>query len=160
MAYYSALQAAWAASSASPGALPNGVAGTSLYGLTTAQKIAAVNAWTVTGTIPTSFYVTGAQILNCVNWTEFAALTAQQQSNLLALCNVQGQLLGGSGNTAFLPTGMVLAYFTNHSGPTVTALTALANAQVQPWYTVTVANGGGGLNGPINQTDVTLAGLS
>lgn len=160
MSYYTALISAWGTSSASPGALPSGVSGTSLNGLTTAQKIAAVNAWTVTGTIPTSFYVTGSQLANCINWTEFAALTAAQQTNLLWLCCAPGPLLGGSGNTAFLVDGMILAYFTNHSGPTVTALTALANAQVQLWWAVSVANGGGGLSGPISQADVTLAGLS
>lgn len=152
--YYAPLIAAWNASSASSGALPSGVTGTSLFGLSTAAKIAAVNGWTVTGSVPTNFYVTGAQILNCVNWTEFAALTATQQTNLLALCNVQGNLLGGSANTAFLVDGMILAYFTNHSGPTVLALTALAQGAVQPWWQ---ANGYGG---PFNSTDAATAGLT
>ena len=51
---YTALISAWGASSASPGALPSGVTGTSLYGLSTADKIAAVNGWTVTGSVPTT----------------------------------------------------------------------------------------------------------
>ena len=157
---YAALQAAWATSSASLGALPSGVSGTSLYGLSTSAKIAAVNAWTVTGTIPTSFYISGDALLNCINWTEFAALSTAQQLNLLTLCNCPGRLLGGSGNTAFIVDGMILAYFTNHLGPTVTALTALANAQVQPWWSVPVANGGGGLQGQVSQSDITQAGLS
>lgn len=121
---------------------------------TTAQKLAAMNALTATGAIPTSFYVTGSQVLNCINWTEFAALTAQQQSNLLMLCNCPGQLLTGSGNTSNLTTGMIIAYFTNHSGPTVTALTALAKATTQPWWQ---ANG---YPAPFNMNDVAAAGVS
>ena len=160
MATYTALIAAWNASSASVGALPSGVAGTSLFGLTTAQKIAAVNGWTVTGTIPTTFYVSGAQLLNCINWTEFAALSAAQQSTLLQLCAIPGDLLGGSAETSFLVDGMILAYFTNHSGPTVIALTALANAQVQAWWGVSVASGGGGLTSSVSVADTTAAGLT
>jgi hypothetical protein len=137
-----------------------GVAGQSLNGLTTAQKIAAVNGWTVTGTIPASTMFTGAQLANCINWTEFAALTTEQRQNLLALCQIPGPLLGGSANVSFLPIGMILAAFTNASGPTRLALLALANALVQPWCTTSVAQGGGGLNGIINQNDVTAAGLS
>ena len=160
MSYYTALQSAWATSSASPGALPSGVTGTSLYGLTTAQKIAAVNGWTITGSIPTTLYVTGNQVANCINWTEFVALTAAQQMNILQLLTIQGPLLGGSGNLTELLNGMLLAYFSNHSGPTVTALTALAQATVQPWWQVTVANGGGGLTAPIGPQDTTAAGLT
>ena len=125
---------------------------------TTAAKLAAVNALTVSGSVPTSFYVTGAQLLNCINWAEFAALTAAQQSNLLMLCACQGQLLGGSGNTTHLADGMILAYFTNLGGPTITALTALAQGTVQPWWQVSVANGGGGLNSAVTQADLTAAG--
>ena len=106
MAYYTALINAWN-SATQP---PVGVTGTGLTGLTTEQKIAAINGWTVTGTVPTSLLVTGSQLLNCINWTEFAALTAPQQSNLLALCQVPGQLQGGSGETSFMADGMILAY--------------------------------------------------
>lgn len=135
MAYYDALIAEWPSLSGS-----------------TAQKLAALNALTVTGSIPSTIYVTGAQLLNCINWTEFAALTAAQQSNLLSLCAVPGPLLGGSANTGFILVGMILAYFTNHSGPTLTALTALAQAAVQPWWQ---ANG---YPGPFNVNDLVAAG--
>ncbi len=121
-------------------------------GDTTAQKLALVNAMTVTGAVPTSFYVTGPQLANCINWTEFAALTAAQQQNLMLLCLNPGPLLGGSGNTAFLVDGMILAYFTNKSGPTITALTALAQGTVQPWWQ---ANG---FTGPFTPIDLQLAG--
>src|SRR5271166_5907741 len=160
MAYYTALISAWNTSSASPGALPSGVAGTSLFGLTTPNKIIAVKAWTVTGTIPTTTTFSGAQLSGWINWTEFAALTAAQQANLMSLIAGQGPYLGGSANTGLLPVGMILAFFTNHSGPTVAAMTAYVNSLVLPWWQTTVANGGGGLNGVVGQTDATIAGLS
>ena len=121
-------------------------------GDTTAQKLALVNAATVTGAVPTTLYCTGAQLLNCINWTEFVALTAAQQLNLLTLCNQSGLLLGGSSQTAFMADGMILAYFTNKSGPTIAALTALAQGSVQPWWQ---ANG---FTGPLSPIDLVLAG--
>lgn len=135
MAYYTALINQWA--SLTPG--------------TTAQKLTQLNAMTVTGSVPTSFFVTGDKLLNCINWTEFNALTAQQQSNILALCQVPGGLLGGSTNTAFIVDGMILAYFPI-AGPTIAALTALAQATVQPWWQ---ANG---YPGPITNNDLVAAG--
>lgn len=128
-------------------------------GGTTASKLSQINALTVTGSVPTSFYVTGAQILNCINWTEFNALTQARQTNLLQLCAIPGPLLGGSANTAFVVDGMILAYF-NVAGATVAALTALAQATVQPWWQATVAQGGGGLSSAVSQSDLTAAGLS
>src|SRR5208282_5031314 len=160
MAYYTALISAWTTSSASPGALPSGVAGTSLNGLTTANKIVAVNGWTVTGTIPTTTTFSGAQLANWINWTEFAALTAAQQQNLMLLIAGQGPYLGGSSNTGFLPVGMLLSYFTNHSGPTITAMTAYVNSLVFPWWQTPAAQGGGGLNGVVSLADTMTAGLS
>jgi hypothetical protein len=158
MTYYTALINAWDLSSASSGALPTGVTGASLFGLTTAAKLTALNAWTVSGIVPTTLYATGNQLLNCMNWTEFAALTVTQQANLLMMCMIPGQLLGGSSNTAQMVDGMILAYFTNHSGPTVLALTALAQAAVTPWWQASVVSNGGGLNGPVNANDLAAAG--
>jgi hypothetical protein len=136
MAYYTALINEWAL--LTPG--------------TTAAKLAQINAMTVSGSVPTVLNVTGAQLLNCINYTEFKALTAAQQQNLLLMCNVPGQLLGGSSNVAQMADGMLLDYFTNHSGPTIVALTALAQATVQPWWQ---ANG---YTSPITQGDLTAAG--
>jgi hypothetical protein len=137
LAFYDALIAAWN-NATQP---PPGVTGTGLLaGDTTAQKLAKINGWTVTGTAPSTFYITGIQIANCINWAEFATLTAAQQLNLLTLLNQPGGMIGGSAQTAQLAAGMILAYFTNRAGPTVTALTALAQAIVQPW---SVANGYG-----------------
>jgi hypothetical protein len=146
---YAPLIAAWN-SATQP---PTGVTGTGLTGgMTTAQKLAAVNGWVITGVVPTTLYVTGTQLLNCINYAEFKALTATQQANLLALCNSPGLLIGGSANTAQMADGMILDYFTNHSGPTITALTALAQATATPWWQ---ANG---FTGPFSTTDLGLAG--
>jgi hypothetical protein len=136
MAYYTALINEWATLSGS-----------------TAQKLAAVNALTVSGSVPTTLYVSGAQLANCINWAEFAALTAQQQANLLALCQVPGNLLGGSSNTSLLTDGMFLAYF-SLAGATIANLTALAQAAATPWSQVN------GYSTPISMSDVINAGLS
>lgn len=153
MAYYTALITAWNGATQPP----TGVAGTALTGgMTTAQKIAAVNGWTITGTVPTTMTATGAQVLNCVVWSEFAALTASQQSNFLALCTNSGALLGGSANTTKILPGMIIAYFGGPSG-TVANLSAMAAATVTPWWQ---ASTGGNLSGPISQADVTAAGLT
>lgn len=148
MTDYTALIAAWN-SATQP---PVGVTGTGLTGLTTAQKLVAIDGWTVTGSVPTAFFATGAALLNCINYAEFKALTATQQANLLALCAVPGNLLGGSSNVAFIVAGMFLDYFTNHTGPTILALTALAKGTVTPWWQ---ANG---FTSPTSIDDLTAAG--
>lgn len=156
MAYYTALIAAWNGATQPP----TGVTGTGLNGgMTTAQKIAAVNGWTITGTVPTSFFTTGDQLLNCINYTEFKSLTATEQANLLGMLRVSGPLLGGSAQTSHMVSGMIVDLFlTLHSGPnTIAALTALAQGVVTPWWQ---ASTGGNLTGPISQADVTAAGLS
>lgn len=130
MAYYTALITGWNGATQPP----TGVTGTAITGgMTTGQKLAAVNGWTVTGIVPTTFFTSGDKILNCINWTEFNTLTAQQQSNVLAMCNNLGQLLGGSGNTTHLVAGMIIAYFPA-AGVTITALTALAQSTTLPWW--------------------------
>jgi hypothetical protein len=149
MAYYTALIAAWDSATQPPA----GVTGAGLTGLSTAAKLAAVNAWTFTGSSPTAFGITGVQIANCINWAEFNALTAQQQSNVLALCNQPGSYIGGSAETAHLVDGMIIAYFPS-GGPTMTALTALAEGIVQPWWQYA------GYPGLFDLQDVTNAGLS
>lgn len=142
MAYYTALIAKWG--TLSPG--------------TTQQKLDQINAITVTGSVPTSFFTTGDQIANCIIWSEFNALTAAQKSDILQMCNL-GSLLGGSTNTTHLAPGMIVAYFGAGSG-TVVALSAMASAVVQPWWQATVAQGGGGLSSPVGLGDCQAAGLS
>jgi hypothetical protein len=112
MAYYTALIAAWN-SVTQP---PVGVAGTGLTGgMSTAQKIDAVNGWTITGAVPTTANFSGVALINSINYTEFKNLTATQQQNILMLCGADmnsGALLGGSANTVFLPVGLIIDYFT------------------------------------------------
>ena len=147
MAYYTAFIAAWNSATQPPA----GVTGVPLAG-TTAQKLALFNAWTVTGVVPTTLQVTGTQLLNCINWAEFAALTPAQQSNLLMLCSNDGLHLGGSANTGFVTDGMFLAYF-NVAGPTIAALTVMVAGLVQPWWQ---ANG---YQRPFDLGDCTEAGV-
>lgn len=135
MAYYDALISKWA--TLNPG--------------TTAAKLAQINAIAISGSVPTSLYVTGNQLVNCINYAEFKALTGTQQANVLALCAVPGNLLGGSSNTAFLVDGMILDYFPL-AGPTIAALTALAQASNQTWWQ---ANG---YAAPIGPGDLVAAG--
>lgn len=156
MAYYTALINAWNGATQPP----TGVTGTGLTGgMTTDQKIAAVNGWTVSGAIPTNFFTTGDKVLDCINWAEFAALTATQQSNVLALCTSTAPLRGGSAVLTHILPGMIVAYFPA-AGATITALVALAQATVQPWWQVPVAAGGAGLTSPITTSDTTVAGLT
>lgn len=156
MAYYDVLIAAWN-SSIQP---PAGVSGTGLSSAqSTIQKLANVNAWTVTGLIPTSFVTTGSALANCVNFAEFNTLTAPQQSNIMALCQISGGLLGGSTNVGLLTAGMFVTYFSTPSSPTIAKLTALAKATTQSWAQANgypFGNGGGLLYG----SDLSNAGLS
>ena len=154
MAYYTALITAWNGATQPP----TGVSGTGLSSNdTTTAKLNKVNAWTVTGTIPTNFYVTGNQLANCVNYTEFATLDSTQRRQILDLCTIPGSLLGGSGNTSLLTDGLIIATFAS-SGTTISNLTALATAQIQPWWSTPVASGGAGLSGPVSTPDLAAAG--
>lgn len=138
MAYYDALIAKWA--TLTPG--------------TTQQKLDQINAIVVTGSVPTSFFTTGDQILNCIDSTEFLAKTAAQQNLVLQVVSVPGQLKGGAGS--FI--GGVFVNVFGVSGATITALTALAKAISQPWWQATVAQGGGGLSSPVSASDLVAAG--
>ena len=154
MSYYTALINAWTGVTQPP----TGVSGTGLSSNdTTTQKLAKVNAWTVTGTIPTNFTVTGNQLANCVNYAEFATLDSTQKRQILELCTIPGALLGGSGNTSLLTDGLILATFPT-SGTTIANLTGLANAQIQPWWSTPVASGGAGLTSTVTSNDLIAAG--
>lgn len=134
MAYYTALIAKWA--TLSPG--------------TTQQKLDQINAIVVTGSIPASFFTTGAEVFNCVDSTEFLAKTAAQQTLIMQVVSVPGQLKGGAGS--FLG-GIFVAVF-GISGATITALTALAKAISQPWWL------SAGYQRPFDLGDIAAAGLS
>lgn len=150
MTDYTALITAWNGATQPP----TGVTGTALTGgMTTVQKLAAVNAWNVTGAVPTSFFVTGDQLLNCINYAEFKALAATDQNNILAICRTPGNLLGGSGNTAFIVDGIIIDKFPG-AGPTIAALTALAKTTTRPWWQ------SNGYPRAFDLGDVAAAGLS
>lgn len=161
MAYYTALITAWSSSvpAAVTGSGTSTIATTISSAMTTDQKCTVVNSWNITGAIPTSFSVTGSQLANCVNWTEFATLDSTQQERLLGLFAIPGPLLGGSTNTSLLTDGMILASFPT-SGITIANLTALAKGTVMPWWQVTVASGGAGLSSPVTINDCSAAGLT
>ena len=137
MAYYDAFIAKW----------------NTLTPDTTVNKLAALNSSTVTGSIPSTIMISGAQVLNCVNYAEFKVLTATQQINILTLCSATGLLLGGSANTTHLLVGMLLDFFPV-AGPTIASLTALAQASAQPWWQ---ANG---YQRAFDMGDVAAAGVN
>jgi hypothetical protein len=161
---YDALIAGWDLSSATAGALPPGVTGTSLFGLSTAAKTAAVIAWTIVGQVPVTTTVEGYQLANCINWAEFNALTQSEQTNLLQVCAITGPLQGGLLGATLLTAGMFLDYF-SHTGPTIKALTALVEAAPELWWSapsITGPSGGAGILAPTSQAAavVAAAGLS
>lgn len=150
MTDYAPLIAAWNGATQPPA----GATGTAIIGtMTTAQKLAAVNGWTVTGSIPTTIMISGSAVANCIDKTEFLALTAQKQSNVLAICNCPGLLLGGSANTNHLLVGILLDAFPP-AGATIANLTALAKATTQPWWQ------SNGYPRAFDLGDVSTAGLS
>ena len=154
MAYYTALISAW-----NTGTVPGGVVGAALTGQSTAQKLININGWVVTATIPAAYTISGAQLASCIKWSEMAALTDAQRKDVLLMCQLPSLSVGSSaGELALLADGMVIAYFPP-GGPTITALSALAPG-ASPWWQTPVANGGGGLNSPVTQADLTPNGLS
>lgn len=135
MAYYDALIAHWP----------------SVTGANTAAKLANLNAEIVTGSIPATFPVTGAQMLNCLDFTEFNSLTAAKQDAILQICQ-QSTMTGGA-NT-FVGKLFANYYATMLAGPTIAAFTALAQAIAQPWWR---ANG---YPRAFDLGDIAAAGLS
>src|ERR1700690_2031189 len=129
MAYYTNLINAWN-SVTQP---PTGVTGAALLaGDTTLQKLAKVNAWTVTGSIPTSVVVSGLAIQQCIVAADFNGLATADKQTMLIICSMP-QVLGGS--SSFLGTTFGTLF---NGKQTLTNLIALATATVQPWY---AANG-------------------
>lgn len=117
---------------------------------TTAEKLAQINAMTVTGAVPTVFSVSGVQIYNCLVPAEFQALSVANQQYVRDIFNLQGAIPAGTGTTV---QTVLLAIF---GSATVTRanLVALAQAVVQPWWE---ANG---YTSPFNINDCIAAGVS
>jgi len=158
VAYYTALISAWNTSSASSGALPSGVTGTSLFGLSTAAKIVNVNAWTVAVLQPTAT-MTVQQILGCITSTDFPNFTALQLQWLQVMLSA---FPGGSVTTTNTgPVATLGAQIFAGKTTTLAAMNALfqsALTPVMPWVTSSVAGGGAGLSSIINSSDLLLAG--
>lgn len=148
MAYYDALVAAWNGATQPPA----GVTGTAITsGMTTAQKLAAVNGWTVAN--PQKAILTPSAILNAVVPADLAALTSTQVA-------VFTLVLQGSTVDASIGTTVRAAVQTIFTGKTTTlsqlgALVAPYDNATQPWYQ---ANGYG--TAPLTLATVAAAGLS
>lgn len=140
MAYYDALIAKWA--TLNPG--------------TTAAKLAQINALTVTGAaIP--LIVPSYEVYECIDPTEFAALTAANQTIVRDIIGM-GTVNGSPGTKV---RARIVALFTNASGPTRLALAALAakyDTPQIPWATAPVSLNGGGLQSLVAPSDLVQAG--
>ena len=151
MAYYTNLINAWNGATQPPA----GVTGQALTGLTTAQKIAAVNAWTIAGPA-ISPQIPVRNVIAVIVPADFLALTALQLQEL--------QFLLQGGDVVFAPSGGTVrsVFGTIFSGKATTlanlsALVAQYDAPPIPWYS---AANGGALNGAVSLTDTQAAGLS
>lgn len=146
MAYYTALIDAWN-SATQP---PVGVTGTALTGLTTAQKLAAINAWTVAGSQQKSILSVNA-IINAILPADMLSLTATQ-------LQIMALLLAGNGTVDASPGTTIRGVFQSiFSGKTTTlnalsALVAPFDTPTRPWWQ---ANG---YSSPINANDLLAAG--
>lgn len=148
MAYYDALIAAWN-NATQP---PPGVTGVSLTGLTTANKLAAIQVWTVASGVAGKAILSPSSILNAVAFADLAALTQLQVSQLALL-------LAGSSVDASVGTSIragIQALFASKT-TTINNLGALvAPLDAQPQVLWISKNGYESLS----LNDVAAAGLS
>lgn len=142
---YSALQTAWNSGTQPPA----GITGTALTGMTTANKLAAVLAWTTTGAA-IQMIVPTYKIYNLIDLTEFTALSTANQQLVRDILGM-GTVDGSAGTSV---RSRLVAIFP--SGITRTALNALAATYDSPTVNWAVKNGYAG----ITMNDVAAAGLS
>ena len=148
MAYYTALQTAWN-SATQP---PTGVTGTALTGLTTAQKLAAVNAWTVSTGVAVPAILTPSKIINAIVPTDLAALTTTQVTFLTLV--LQGSTVDASqGTTVRAAVQNIFAGKTQTLSQLAALVAPFDNPSVSWWS----ANG---YPRPFDLGDVAAAGLS
>jgi hypothetical protein len=150
MAYYDALIAAWATT-----VVPAGYNGTPLnVGMTTAQKLAAVNGWKkATAASATTLILPSWQVYDAIDSTEYNALTDTQRQEILSILGMGQVNAQGHARTRFLaifPAGT----------QTRTNLAALISAATPTvlWVTEPASNGGAGLASPVSLMDLTAAG--
>ncbi len=127
MAYYDAFIAGWNSVTQPPA----GVTGTGLTGgMTTAQKLAALNAWTVVH--PTTALVTPTQLLNSIVAADFAGLGVQGLSQLqILMTSTQVDISFGSQIRSILSTlfsGKVTTL------ANITVLAAPFDNATMPWW--------------------------
>jgi hypothetical protein len=145
MAYYTNLINAWN-NVTQP---PPGVTGTALTALSTANKLVAINAWTVVGAARPAV-LTPSQILNAIVFADLVSLTQLQISQLTLL-------LAGSAIDASPGTSIRLGIQALFAGKATTlanlgALVAPHDAPPVLWWQ---ANG---YTSPINAADLAAAG--
>lgn len=150
MAYYDTLIAAWNGATQPPTGVVSGTAITG--GMTTQQKIVAVNSWLVVGTTR-PLVVPPSVIFNACNAADLASLTTAQLQLLQLMM---------SGPTADASQGTVLRQviiniFTGKTNSIngLSALAALYDSPKVPWWEFT-----GGLSSPVSKGDTDAAGLS
>ncbi len=127
MAYYTALIAAWN-NATQP---PPGVIGTALTGgMTTAQKLAAVNAWTVAVPQPANIPVTS--IIGAIVPADFTGLTALQLQQLQFLLQASQTVFAPPNGTVRSVFGSIFAGKTTTLANLTALVTPLDNA-TQNW---------------------------
>lgn len=137
MAYYDALIAHWP----------------SVSGANTEAKLAALNAETVTGAVPTVFSVTATDLYNAFDageWNTLAIANDPLVARIKEVLALPGPIPVGAGTIANLYLFNCFA----SSPATLLKLAALAVAQVQPWWK---ANG---YPRACDLGDIATAGLS
>lgn len=139
MAYYDALITKWA--TLMPG--------------TTAAKLAQINALTVPKGSPNPAILTPSQILNACVSADIAALTTAQITLLTLL--LQGGTVDASSGTT-VRAGIVAIFTGKPSLTNLAALVAPFDSPTIPWWQAAVAQGGGGLSGPVSGGDLAGAG--
>jgi len=155
MAYYTALQTAWN-SVTQP---PTGVTGTALSsGMTTLQKINAVNGWTVVGpAITPNIPVTN--VISSITTTDFMAMTSLQLQQLQTV-------MPPGATTVYAPSGGTVrgVFGQIFAGKTTTLanLSALVAQYDTPTISWCQANNYpySGLVGELALVDASAAGLS
>lgn len=100
-------------------------------------KADAINAQTVTGQIPTLIDISGRDLLSCIHYAEFKAITAEQRTWLMALSQM-AMVPGGSASLFVAPLfGDLFALMPL----TIASLTALSKAITVPVWQPPVTAG-------------------
>jgi hypothetical protein len=98
---------------------------------------AAINAQTVTGTVPTAFTISGEQLMQCIVLSEFTALSAAQQTQVLTFCGMASLPVGSA--SKFVQPALAALF---GSGTTTRAnFLALAQAITSPVWSPAVTAG-------------------